>query len=456
MTEGTPWKVILRFSIPVLMGNLFQQLYSLADAMIIGRLVGVYPLAGVGAAAAMSFLVLGFATGLTGGFSVVTAQRAGQGDPEKIKESAAASMVLCAVTAVLLTVLSVATAVPLLRFMNTPEEIFPYARTYIRITYLGLGAVLYYNLMAGLLRALGDSRAPLFFLIISSVLNVVLDVIMIRGFHSGVGGAALATVISQLVSAVACHLYAVKRYPVLRPEKRYLKVERREAFAHLRIGVPMALQFSVTAVGIIILQAYLNEYGALVVAGYTAAGKVENLVTQPFNALALAMEVYCGQNMGAGKRERIRCGIRQCIALGTVCVILSSAVNVCLGRPFIGLFMETCDPKIVEYGYVYLVIIAVFFWLLCTMQIMRSSLQGIGEAAVPMAGGILELFSRWAGCAAFSGISGYTGVYLSTPLAWGMALLLLTIRYRWLAGRGFFDDRQQGADPRGDHYADIS
>jgi len=230
----------------------------------------------------------------------------------------------------------------------------------------------------------------------------------------------------------------------LRPEKRYLKVECREAFAHLRIGVPMALQFSVTAVGIMILQAYLNEHGALVVAGYTAAGKVENLVTQPFNALALAMEVYCGQNMGAGKRERIRCGIRQCIALGTVCVILSSAVNVCLGRPFIGLFMETCDPKIVEYGYVYLVIIAVFFWLLCTMQIMRSSLQGIGEAAVPMAGGILELFSRWAGCAAFSGISGYTGVYLSTPLAWGMALLLLTIRYRWLAGRGFFDDRQQG------------
>lgn len=254
MTEGTPWKVILRFSIPVLMGNLFQQLYSLADAMIIGRLVGVYPLAGVGAAAAMSFLVLGFATGLTGGFSVVTAQRAGQGDPEKIKESAAASMVLCVVTAVLLTVLSVATAVPLLKFMNTPEEIFPYARTYIRITYLGLGAVLYYNLMAGLLRALGDSRTPLYFLIISSVLNVVLDVIMIRGFHSGVGGAALATVISQLVSAVACHLYAVKRYPVLRPEKRYLKVECREAFAHLRIGVPMALQFSVTAVGIMILQ----------------------------------------------------------------------------------------------------------------------------------------------------------------------------------------------------------
>ena len=227
MTEGTPWKVILRFSIPVLMGNLFQQLYNLADAMIIGRLVGVYPLAGVGAAAAMSFLVLGFATGLTGGFSVVTAQRAGQGDPEKIKESAAASMVLCAVTAVLLTVLSVATAVPLLRFMNTPKEIFPYARTYIRITYLGLGAVLYYNLMAGLLRALGDSRTPLYFLIISSVLNVVLDVIMIRGFHGGVGGAALATVISQLVSAVACHLYAVKRYPVLRPEKRYLKVECR-------------------------------------------------------------------------------------------------------------------------------------------------------------------------------------------------------------------------------------
>ena len=440
MTEGTPWKVIMRFSIPVLMGNLFQQLYSVADAMIIGRMLGVYPLAGVGAAGAMSFLVLGFATGLTGGFSVVTAQRAGQGAPERIKASAAASMVLCVLTAVALTVASVATAVPLLKFMNTPEDIFPYARIYIQVTYLGLGATLYYNLMAGLLRALGDSRTPLYFLIISSLLNVTLDLIMVCVFHLGVGGAASATVISQLVSAIACHIYAVKRYPVLKPEKKHFRVECREAFAHMRIGIPMALQFSVTAVGIMILQAYLNEYGALVVAGYTAAGKVENLVTQPFNALAMAMEVYCGQNMGAGKKKRIRCGIRQCLALGMICVSIASAVNICLGRSLIRLFMEKDDPAVVEYGYTYLVIIAIFFWLLCILQIMRSSLQGLGEAAVPMAGGIVELFSRWAGCAVFSGLTGYAGVYLSTPLAWGLALLLLTIRYRWLAGGGFFDE----------------
>ena len=429
MKEGTPWKVILRFSVPVLLGNLFQQLYSVVDAMIVGRLAGVLPLAGIGAAGAMSFLVIGFATGLTGGFSVVTAQRSGMGNEEKVKASAAASMILSAAIAVILTAVSVLTAGSMLRLMNTPEDIFSYSRTYIQIIYMGLGATLYYNLMAGLLRALGDSRTPLYFLVFSSALNIVLDLFMLIIFRLGVAGAALATVLSQFVSAAACHIYAVKRYPALRPGKRHFNAVFSEARAHFRIGLPMALQFSVTAVGIMILKAYLNRFGSLVIAGYTAASKVENLVTQPFNALALTMEVYCGQNFGAGNRERIRKGIKSSIGIGTICVILASGINILLGRPLIALFMEQYDALVVEYGYVYLIVIAVFFWLLCTLQILRSSLQGMGEAAVPMAGGVVELFSRWAGCAAMAAPLGYVGVYLSTPLAWGLALLLLTVRY---------------------------
>lgn len=434
ITTQTPWKAIVLFSVPVLIGNMFQQLYSVVDAVIVGRLIGVLPFAGVGATGAMSFLVIGFATGITGGFSVVTAQRAGQKDEERIRSSVAASMCLCLVIGLILTAVSGRTAVPLLRLMNTPEDIFKYSYQYILIIYLGLCATIYYNLMAGLLRAIGDSRTPLYVLFFSSVLNVVLDLSMILLFHLGVRGAALATVLSQLISAVICHVYAEKTYAVLRPDRRNFEAVLKEVYVHLRIGLPMALQFSVTAVGIMILQAYLNRFGSLVIAGYTAAGKVENFVTQPFIALSMTMEVYCGQNYGAGDWKRIRRGIRSSIVIGFFCVLLASGINVVFGRSLIALFLDQYNEQVVEYGYAYLMVIAVFFLLLCSLQILRSSLQGMGEAAVPMAGGVVELIARWAGCAAMAGPLGYVGVYLSTPLAWGLALSLLIVRYLQIMG----------------------
>ena len=310
MTVQVPWKAILWFSIPLFIGSLFQQIYSMADAVIVGRLVGVKELAGVGATGAMSFLVLGFATGITSGFSVVIAQRAGAEDREQIRISVAACCWLCIAVTVVMTILSVAGADFLLRIMNTPDDIFRYASGYIRIIFGGLGASIYYNMIAGILRAVGDSRTPLYFLIFSSVFNVVLDIAAVLVFHGGVEGASFATVISQLISAFLCHWYAGRKYPGIWPEKRHWSASLSQGWRHLRIGLPMALQFSVTAVGIMILQAYLNGFGSVVIAGYTAAGKVENLVTQPFTTLAAAMEVYCGQNYGAGRPDRIRKGIK--------------------------------------------------------------------------------------------------------------------------------------------------
>ncbi len=429
MVAQKPWKAIVLFSVPVLLGNLFQQLYNMADIMIVGRFLGLLPLAGVGATSSVTFLIIGFATGLTGGFSVVTAQRAGLGNEEQVKASAAASLELCLIAAAVLTLTGGMASRALLRLMNTPEDIFEYANVYLRVICLGLFASIYYNMMAGLLRAIGDSRTPLYLLFFSAVLNIALDVVVILWFHMGVGGAAFATVFSQLFSAVVCHIYAVKRYPMLRPEWRHFAGIASEAWVHIRIGLPMALQFSVTAVGIMILQAYLNRFGSLVIAGYTAAGKVENLVTQPFIALALTMEVYCGQNFGAGNMERIRQGIRSCLCIGMICAAAAAGINLIFGRSLIGLFLEQYDSRVVEYGYNYLMVIAVFFWLLCGLQIMRSSLQGMGEAAVPMTGGVIELLARWGGCAVMAAPFGVTGVYLSTPLAWGLALLLLVIRY---------------------------
>ena len=313
--------------------------------------------------------------------------------------------------------------------MNTPEDIFQYASGYIGIIFGGLGAAIYYNMIAGILRAVGDSRTPLYFLIFSSVLNVVLDLAAVLVFHGGVEGAAAATVLAQLASAVLCHWYAWRKYPDIWPERRHWSQSLSQGWKHLRIGLPMALQFSVTAVGIMILQAYLNGFGSAVIAGYTAAGKVENLVTQPFTTLAAAMEVYCGQNYGAGRPDRIRQGIVSSLKMGGAAALGMLVLNVCFGRQMIRLFLEPYDPVIVEYGYTYLVIIGVFSMALCALQIVRSSLQGMGEALVPMAGGVLELAARWGGCALLLPF-GYAGICFSTPLAWLLALTLLCLYYK--------------------------
>lgn len=433
MTVQVPWKAILRFSIPLFIGSLFQQIYSMADAVIVGRLVGVKELAGVGATGAMSFLVIGFATGITSGFSVVIAQRAGAEDGEQIRNSVAACCWLCAAVTTVMTILSMAGADPLLRLMNTPEDIFRYASGYIRIIFGGLGASIYYNMIAGILRAVGDSRTPLYFLIFSSVLNVILDLATILAFHGGVEGAAAATVLSQLVSAFLCHWYARRKYPDIWPVKRHWAASLFQGWKHMRIGLPMALQFSVTAVGIMILQAYLNSFGSAVIAGYTVAGKVENLVTQPFTTLAAAMEVYCGQNYGAGRSNRIRQGIASSLKMGAAASAGMLVLNVFFGRQMIRLFLDPYDPVIVGYGYTYLVIIGVFSMALCALQIVRSSLQGMGEALVPMAGGVMELVARWGGCVLLMPF-GYEGICFSTPLAWLLALTVLLIYYKKIQG----------------------
>ena len=402
MTVQVPWKAILRFSIPLFIGSLFQQIYSMADAVIVGRLVGVKELAGVGATGAMSFLVIGFATGITSGFSVVIAQRAGAGKKEQIRTSVAACGWLCAAVTAVMTLLSAAGADPLLRLMNTPEDIFQYASGYIGIIFGGLGAAIYYNMTAGILRAVGDSRTPLYFLIFSSVLNVVLDLAAVLAFHGGVEGAAAATVLAQLVSAVLCHWYVRRKYPDIWPERRHWGQSLSQGWQHLRIGLPMALQFSVTAVGIMILQAFLNGFGSAAIAGYTAAGKVENLVTQPFTTLAAAMEVYCGQNYGAGRPDRIRQGIVSSLKMGAAASVGMLVLNV-------------------------------FSLALCALQIVRSSLQGMGEALVPMAGGVMELAARWGGCVLLLPF-GYAGICFSTPLAWLLALALLCLYYKKIQG----------------------
>lgn len=432
MTKGSPWKLILYFSLPLLLGNIFQQLYSMVDTIIVGRFVSVEALAAVGSTGAMSFLILGFAMGITSGFSVITAQRFGANDEDGVRHSVAMSILLCIAFTIILTTVAMLGAKPMLEFMNTPQDIMEDALQYILIIYGGLGATMYYNMISGILRALGDSKTPLYFLILSSILNVGLDLVLILGFSMGAAGAAYATVISQLVSALFCTLYTKKHYPLLSLKKQDFHFDWIFMCSHLNLGLPMALQFSVTAVGIMILQGALNVFGSTVIAAYTAASKVEMLVTQPFATLGVTMATYCGQNRGANDWHRIRQGMKSCIWMGVISCILASGINLFLGHGFTSLFLNQDSEVVYEYAQLYLTTIAVFYPALTLLYMLRNGLQGMGESFVPMMGGVAEFFARLLVCLWLPAYLGYFGVCLASPMAWLAADVPLLWKYRKL------------------------
>lgn len=430
MTKGKPWKLILLFSIPLLIGNIFQQLYSMVDTIIVGRFVSVEALAAVGSTGAMSFLIIGFVIGITSGFSVITAQRFGANDEDGVRRSVATSIVLCIIFTILLTIIAMVGAKPMLDMMNTPANIMEDALTYILIIYAGVGATMYYNMISGILRALGDSKTPLYFLVLSSIINVVLDLLFIIQFHMGAAGAAYATVISQLAAAVLCTFYTKKRYPILALKKADFQLDWTFTCSHLNIGLPMAFQFSVTAVGIMILQAALNIFGSTVIAAYTAASKVEMLVTQPFATLGVTMATFCGQNRGANDWQRIRQGMRSCVWMGLASCLLASAINILGGHAFTTLFVSEGSVEVYAYAQEYLTTIAIFYPMLCLLYIYRNALQGMGESFVPMMGGVAEFLARLLVCMFLPAMIGYFGVCLASPAAWIAATIPLLWKYR--------------------------
>ncbi len=429
MTKGTPWKLILSFSIPLLIGNIFQQLYSMVDTIIVGRFVSVEALAAVGSTGSMSFLILGFVMGITSGFSVITAQRFGANDEAGVRRSVAMSMELCIIATVLLTIIAVLGAKPMLHLMNTPANIFEDASIYITIIYAGLFASVYYNMVSSISRALGDSKTPLYFLLVSSILNVILDLLFIVSFQMGASGAAIATVISQFVSAVLCTIYMAKRYTILKLKKEDFRFDWLFACSHLNIGLPMAFQFSVTAVGIMVLQSALNAFGSTAIAAYTAASKVEMLVTQPFATLGVTMATYCGQNKGANDFQRIHKGMTSCVVMCMVACVIASLINIMGGHAFTQLFMSEADPDVFQYSQQYLTTIAVFYPALGLLYIYRNGLQGMGESLVPMLGGVVEFIARLVVCLWLPSMLGYTAICMASPAAWVATTVLLLWKY---------------------------
>lgn len=419
MTVGSPIKLIIRFIIPLLIGNIFHQIYSMVDTIIVGKYIGTEALAGVGLVGSINFFVLGFVMGLTSGFSVPISQKFGANDYSKMRHFVSVAIYLCIISTIIITILSVAFLKPVLILMQTPDDVFAYSYDYMVIILGGLFANVAYNMTASILRALGDSKTPLYFLIVAAFLNILLDLIFVIAFNMGVAGAGLATVISQGVSALCCVVYMIKKFKILKIQKNERSFDKKLASRLLLIGFPMAFQYSITAIGSIILQSAVNYLGTIYIASYTVCCKIEQLAIQPFITLGIASTTYVGQNLGAGKIDRIKDGIKKMSIIGIIIAILSGILIYFAQENLVKLFITEGDnlSNIIVYARQYLVWASSFFIPLMLLILYRGALQGMNEALIPLCMGITELLSRLI-VASFVGIIGYLAICLACPVAW--------------------------------------
>ncbi|MDM8129432.1 MATE family efflux transporter, partial [Paraclostridium benzoelyticum] len=410
-------------------GNIFQQFYSMVDTIIVGRFLGVKALAAVGSTGSMNFLIIGFVLGLTSGFSVLVSQKFGANDIDGVKKAVASAIVLSIIMSILITVISVVTSKSILHLINTPIDIIEDAQSYIVVIYGGVFATFFYNMISSILRALGDSKTPLYFLIVASILNIILDLFFIINLSMGVAGAAYATVIAQGVSGILCLFYMAKKFPILKLEKKHFKFDSFYLKKHLSIGIPMAMQFSITAIGAIVLQGAVNAFGSTVVAAHTAASKVEQLVMQPSITFGVTMATYCAQNLGAGNIERIKEGVKKCTIINIAIGLVGGLILFLFGDQFVKLFVSGSDPDVVAYSMKYLTTVAFFFIPLSLIFIYRNALQGMGYTFVPMLAGVCELLARTIVAFTLPLFLGYFGVCLAGPMAWIAACIPLILDY---------------------------
>lgn len=451
MTTGSPMKIIFHFTLPIFIGNVFQQFYNMADAVIVGKFVGNKALAAVGSTGTIMFLIYGFVVGMTAGFTVLTAQKFGAGDMPAMRRTVAGASFLSLAVGLVLTVAFMAFMKPWLVLMHTPEDIFADAYAYIMIISAGILAQMLYNLLASILRALGNSRVPLYFLILAALLNIVLDLVFIIVFHMGAAGAAVATVISQGISGVLCLFYIVKKVPLLRLTREDWHLSGALLGTQIRIGIPMALQYSITAVGTMMVQSALNILGSTLVAAYTAAGKIEQIVTQAYVAMGTTMATYGAQNMGAGDVSRIRQGFKASTIIGIIYAVVSAALVMTAGKYMTYLFVSEDVALIMDSVNTYLICVGIFFIPLAIVNIYRNGIQGLGYGLLPMMAGVAELVGRGVVAVIAAGQKSYLGVCLASPVAWVLASLLLIGMYYYIVKidlKKIFPDKYSGKEKK--------
>ena len=428
LTAGSPMRLILAFALPTLFGMLFQQLYNLVDTMIVGKLLGASALAAVGSTGSINFFVIGFCMGVCNGFAIPVAQRMGANEPAKMRRYVANAAYLSILFALVLTVATGLLCRQILTLMLTPADIFDNAYLYIFVIFMGIPATFLYNLLAGIIRSLGDSKTPVYFLALSSCLNIVLDFALILGANIGVTGAAIATVTSQAVSGAACLFYMMKKYPILRMTKEERRFNLHACGVLCAMGIPMGLQYSITAIGSIVLQSSVNALGSLYVAAVAAGGKVYQLLACPFDAMGATMATYCGQNVGACKLDRLGQGIRACSLLGLGYSVIAFCAMLRFAPQCALLFLDSKELDLVlltELTAQYIILQSAFFFPLSLVNIVRFSIQGMGFSPFAILAGVLEMAARTVVGLILVPTFGYTAACFASPSAWICADLFL-------------------------------
>ena len=429
MTEGSPMKLILGFAVPLFFGFLFQQFYNLVDTVIVGRFLGVDELASVGATGSINFLIIGFCMGVCNGFSIPVSHKFGAGDYEGVRRYVANCVWLGIGFAVVLTALTTLFCRNILVLMRTPGDILEGAYTYIFIIFMGIPATFLYNIVSGVIRALGDSRTPVVFLVLSSFINIGLDLIFIINLQLGVAGAALATVIAQVLAGVGCLLFMIWKFEILHIRKGEWSPDSHMMIMLCSMGLPMGLQYSITAIGSVVLQSATNTLGSAVVASVTAGTKVSCFLACPFDALGSTMATYSGQNVGAGKVERLDQGLKSCIFIGAVYSVLAFLIVLTGGERLAGLFVESSEMIIIENVKQFLLFNTATYFLLALVNIVRFMIQGMGFPTFAILAGVLEMIARSVAGVVLVPMFGFTGVCLGSPTAWFLADAFLIPAY---------------------------
>ncbi len=433
MTVGAPLPIILSFMLPLLLGLLFQQFYSMVDTVVVGNFLGMEALAGVGSTGSINFLVLGLCNGVCAGFAIPVAQKFGEKDTQGLRNFVGNMIWLGGLIALIVTLITTVGCEEILVAMDTPEDTFRYAHDYIFLIFLGIPATMLYNLLSGILRSLGDSRTPLLFLIFSSLLNVALDVLCVVTLRMGVAGAGWATLLSQLVSGLLCLVYMAKKFPVLHLEKENLRIQGYYVRRLLIMGLPMGLQYSITAIGSILLQTAVNGLGSAVMAAVASGSKVSALFATPFDAMGTMAATYAGQNLGAGKLDRVRTGVRECAVLGCVYSLVALAALYFLGGNMAGLFLNGSDAasagKILPLAHRMLTVWGIFYIALMFVNLVRFTIQGLGYSNLAVLSGVFEMIARGGVAVGLVPLVGFDAVCIASPAAWVLADCFLIPAY---------------------------
>ncbi|MCT4404572.1 MATE family efflux transporter [Leuconostoc falkenbergense] len=430
LTQGSPAKQILFFTIPLVIGNLFQQLYNFSDTLIVGQTLGVKALAAVGATGSIMFLILGFVQGFTAGLSIITAQRYGARDIAGVRKSMASTLLVSGITTVVVTITSLVIVYPLLKLMQTPAEILNQAFVFIAIILAGIFATMGYNVTANALRAVGDSRSPLIYLIIGMVANIILELWFILGLKLGVGGAALATVLAQLISTVFSFWHIYKYSPLLQVTRSDLKWDSKDIRIHLHAGLPMGFQSSIIAIGALVLQGALNTLGTDAVAATTAAQRIDQVATLPLMSFGITMATFAAQNYGARQFDRILIGVKQALFMSMGFGLFMGIIEILFGDLAVMLFVGSGQHEVLNLAQQYFWANGAFYYILSALFIIRYVLQGLNDAKTPTYAGIAELIMRTVAAVVLVGPFGFFGASLANVLAWVGSLVVMIPAYR--------------------------